>query len=86
MSSPATLLALCHELRSAAEAEAWDDLAVVLGAQDDLLRRQPQFLSGDRATLEAALSELNAALHATRERRDQIGKLLSAFGPPTDLS
>lgn len=84
MSASENLLALCQEMHSAAETEAWEKVALSLQAQDLLLREAPHFSAADRQALEAAIAELNAALQATRERRDQVEKLLRAFGAPPD--
>lgn len=83
MSSSAQYLAfqqLSEGMRAAAEAERWDELDRLQSQQADLIATLPPPMSEDRACIERALAELNAAIIHASTHRDQIAGLLKAFG------
>lgn len=76
-----SLESLTSELKSLSEAGDWDSVASLMAEirLDKLPKAQPQ----DRTAIEAALENISAISEQAIPLRDDIARMLSAFGRPT---
>lgn len=79
----AALTDLCQRMHKAADAENWVLLTELIGQQSATLNSRTRFSATDRPQLEQALAELEGAIAAAIERKEQIATLLRGLSSPT---
>ncbi len=72
---------LADAIRQRADTQRWDDLPQLI-AQFDQVLRSGRFAPGQTKLIENIQSTVNEAIELTRQRRDEIGRLVNALGNP----
>lgn len=81
MSSPYRILeAMTRELRAMAEVDNWESVALLVA--ELRVDQLPKAAPDDRAAIEAALNNIAAAAERAAPLRDDISRMLAAFGTP----